>query len=76
MLIYIVCLFWSFLGVAIAADIFMVGIETITSQEKEVEVELMESGKRKLVAKAGYSSLLMLSIQKQWKNIYSENFFI
>ena len=33
-------------------------------QGEEVEVELMESGKRKLVAKAGYSFLLMLIIKK------------
>ncbi|KAL1503577.1 hypothetical protein AB1Y20_012055 [Prymnesium parvum] len=38
MLFYIAMLCWTFLGVAIAADIFMVGIEMITSQEKKVNV--------------------------------------
>ena len=33
-LIYMAALLWTFLGVAIAADAFMLGIETITSQEQ------------------------------------------
>eukprot|EP00966_Prymnesium_polylepis_P079206 1835541-Prymnesium_polylepis.1 len=40
LLLYMLALFWSFMGVAIAADIFMVGIETITSEEKLVEVTI------------------------------------
>ena len=36
--IYLVGLLWSFLGVAIVADIFMEAIETITSRKKKVKM--------------------------------------
>lgn len=36
-LLYIVVMGWLFLGVAIASDVFMSGIETITSQRKRVK---------------------------------------
>nr|QTE04368.1 Na+/Ca2+ exchanger 1 [Tridacna squamosa] len=36
--IYLVGLLWSFLGVAIVADIFMEAIETITSRKKKVKI--------------------------------------
>ena len=35
-IIYLVLLFWCFLGVALIADIFMAAIETITSKEEAV----------------------------------------
>ena len=35
--LYLVLLLWSFIGVAIGADVFMVAIEMITSQEQVVE---------------------------------------
>lgn len=36
--IYLSCLLWLFLGVAIVADVFMSAIERITSQETRVEI--------------------------------------
>ena len=39
-LFFLGCLMWSFLGVAIAADVFMAGIEKITSQETTKSVVL------------------------------------
>ena len=36
--IYLSCLLWLFLGVAIVADVFMSAIERITSQESRVEI--------------------------------------
>ena len=38
MLVFTALLLWSFVGVAIVADSFMVGIEVITSEEKETMV--------------------------------------
>ena len=40
MLLFTFLLLWSFVGVAIVADIFMVGIEVITSTEKVTTVEV------------------------------------
>jgi len=47
MLVFTALLLWSFVGVAIVADIFMVGIEVITSEEKETTV--MVNGEEKRV---------------------------
>ena len=43
-LFFLGCLMWSFLGVAIAADVFMAGIEKITSQETTKSVVLPSGG--------------------------------
>ena len=44
-IIYLAILFWSFLGVALGADVFMQAIEFITSAEKIVKVDV-DGGKR------------------------------
>jgi len=49
MLIFTAFLLWSFVGVAIVADIFMVAIEVITSEEKETMVTINGEEKRVFV---------------------------
>lgn len=48
-IVYVLCLFFLFLGIAIISDRFMAAIEIITSQEKEIKVRDPASGKVKLV---------------------------
>jgi len=48
--LYMVCLIWCFLGVALIADIFMAAIETITSKETQTKLEVRkEVGSPELV---------------------------
>ena len=48
-IVYALCLFFLFLGIAIISDRFMAAIEIITSQEKEIKIRDPASGKVKLV---------------------------
>lgn len=47
--VYCICLFFLFLGIAIISDRFMAAIEIITSQEKEIKIRDKSTGKVKLV---------------------------
>lgn len=47
--VYCICMFFLFLGIAIISDRFMAAIEIITSQEKDIKVRDKSSGKIKLV---------------------------
>ena len=43
--LYLITLFWCFMGVSIGADLFMCAIETITSKTKRIKVASQEEGK-------------------------------
>ena len=60
-------LLWSFVGVAIGADVFMVAIEMITSQEKSIERQI--DGKHKhftvLIWNATIANLTLMALVRR-----------
>ena len=48
-LVYLLALFWLFLGVSIVSDRFMAAIEVITSQEKAVQIVKPNGEKKKVL---------------------------
>jgi solute carrier family 8 (sodium/calcium exchanger) len=61
-LLIIIGLAWTFLGVAIVADIFMVAIETITSQHKTLQVKDPDGRSRKMHVKVWNATVANLTL--------------